>query len=157
MILALRKLHRRAFAGSAVVVPALVVTALAGRAPQPGTSPLPNDSAAVESRSSVVLESPELWRSVAIVTRVLASEGGRYEVELSAVEISGQPDLLLYWSDEASVGVLPESSHLLGPCSGGTRRFAMPSGIDPRDGMFILYSLAHRSVFATAEVPSNGR
>jgi hypothetical protein len=157
MIRPLRKLHRRAFGGIAVVVPLLVVTALASRTPQPGRSALPVDARAAERGSNVVLESPELWRSVAIGTRVVTSEGGGYEVELSADGISGQPDLLLYWSDEDSVGVLPESSRLLGAYSGGTRRFAMPSGIDPRDGMFILYSLAHRSVFATAEVPSNGR
>ena len=98
-----------------------------------------------------------MWRSVAILTRVLRLESGGYEVELSATEINGGPDLLLYWSDDDTAGRFPESSLLLGPYGGGRQRFAVPADTDPREGMLILYSLAHQSVFATAEVPNNGR
>ena len=143
MIRSLRKLHRGAFAGIAVVVPIVMFTAVAGRAPRPGASALMVDVPAADSHSTVLLESAGLWRSVAIVTRVLASERGGYEVELLAGEINGQADLLLYWSGEATPGRLPAGSRLLGPYGGGTQRFAVPADADPREGMLILYSLGH--------------
>ena len=157
MIRPLRTFHRRVFVCIAIAVPVVMFTAVAGRAPQPGESVVPFDAPTTPNRSSVVSESAELWRSVAILTRVLRLESDGYEVELSVAEINGQPDLLLYWSDDDASGRLPESALLLGPYGGGTQRFAVPAGTDPREGMLILYSLAHQSVFATAEVPNNGR
>ncbi len=157
MIRPLRKLHRLAFLGMAVVVPVVMFMAVAGRSPQPGASRLPVDTA--DNPSTIVLESADLWRSVAIVTRLLKFEGDKgdgYEIELSTDEIGPQPDLLLYWSRETSAG-LPESARLLGPYGGGTQHFVLPPYADPREGVLILYSLTHRSVFATAEVPNNGR
>ena len=156
MIQPLRKLHGRAFVGIAIVVPVLIVTALASRAPRVGSNSQLPDGIAANDGTQVILESPGLWRSHEIVTRVLMSDDGGFQVELSAGEILQAPDLLLYWSEEASAAQLPANSHLLGAYTGETRRFAMPSGLDPRDGMLVLYSLAHRSVFATAEVPRNG-
>lgn len=158
MTRSLRTVHRRVFVVVAIGVPALIVTALTNRAPRPGVGAVDLDSPAAGSHSRIVVsESAELWRSVEIGTQVLELDRGGYEIELSAGEISGPPDLLLYWSSEASPVRLSESSRLLGPYSGGTRRFAMPIGTDPRAGMLILYSLAHKSVFATAEVPNDGR
>ena len=155
MIRPLRRLHRQAFVGAAIVGSVLMVTALAKRAPQPGASALPGD-VATGGRRCVVLESDELWRSVAIATRVLMSKDGSYDVELSSAETNNQPDLLLYWTAGASAGRLPESSRLLGPYSGGTQRFVIPADIELSSGSLILYSLAHQTVFATAEVPSHG-
>ncbi len=156
MIRPLRKLHGRAFIGIAIVVPVLIVTSLASRGPIAGENALPNAEVAADDAVEVVLESSGLWRSLDIVTRVLTPGDGEFQVELSAGEILQAPDLLLYWSDEDSGGQLPMNSHQLGAYTGGTRRFAMPTGLDPRDGMLVLYSLAYRSVLATAEVPRNG-
>ena len=97
MILPLRKLHRLAFLCMAVVVPVVMFMAVAGRSPQPGASRLPVDTA--DNPSTIVLESADLWRSVAIVTRLLRTEGAggeRYDIELSGDEIGPRPDLLLY-------------------------------------------------------------
>ena len=148
--------HRRAFAGIAVVVPIVMLTAVAGRAPQPDTSALMVDVPAPDGDSTLLFESAELWRSVTIVTRVLSLQRGGYQIELSTGEINCQPHLLLYWSAEATPGRLPAGSRLRGPYGGGTQRFAVPAGADPREGILILYSLGHRSVFATAQVPNTG-
>lgn len=155
MIRPLRRLHRRAFVLIGAAVPALLLAGLFGRAPQPTGALLE----AAQLPATLQFESDTLWRSAEITTRIFSDGDAepRFFVELEARSLPTTPDLLLYWSTEVSTGTLPKSATLLGPYSGGVAPFAIPAGEDPRAGMLVLYSLAHRTVLATAEAPNNER
>ena len=148
----LRQIHSTAFPVVAVSVAAALAAGVLWRAPEP--APVASDKT---PEAVLELESDTLWRSVEIATRVLRGQGGAVFVELESDALPPVPDLLLYWSPEAAPGELPKDALLLGPYSGGVRHFALPSGADPRAGMFTLYSLARQSVWDTAEAPSDGR
>lgn len=148
----LRRAHRAAFPVIAVSLAATLIASVLGRAPEPAPTEGPATPDAV-----LELESDTLWRSVEIVTRILRGQDGAAFVELESDALPPVPDLLLYWSPEAAPGELPKDALLLGPYSGGIRRFALPLGADPRAGMFTLFSLARKSVWDTAEAPSDGR
>ncbi len=148
----LRRAHRAVFPVVAVAVAAALVSGGLGRAPEPAPSA---DSTAPEA--VLEFESDTLWRSVEITTRIFRGEDRSAFVELESDALPLIPDLLLYWSAEAEPGKLPEGALLLGPYSGGVRRFALPFGAAPRAGMFTLFSLGRRSVLDTAEAPDHGR
>lgn len=138
----------------ATAVPTLLIAALLGRAPRPNAAPdAPGLAATLD------FESDTLWRSEDITTRIFSAADAKRQffVELEARSLLANPDLLLYWSAEASQETLPSSALLLGPYSGGAKRFTLPAGEDPRTGMLILYSLARRAVLATAEAPNDER
>ena len=154
MIRPLRNLHRRAFLLIAAAVPALLIAGLLGRAPQANVVPdEPTTPATLEFESEI------LWRSEDITTRIFSTSDPKRQffVELEARSPLANPDLLLYWSAQASQGTLPNSAMLLGPYSGGAKRFTLPAGEAPRTGMLILYDLARRAVVATAEAPNDER
>jgi len=141
----------------AIVLPLLLIVALRARPPHPRVETIPE----IEPRSAsqnlqplvALLDRVDLWSGLSVRTWVYQDENHRW-LELQPTEDPRLPELLLYWSptppdDER----LPEDSALLGELAGvQVRRFPWPSTASSHDGTWILYSLGHGRVVATARI-----
>ena len=73
------------------------------------------------------------------------------DVVLQSARDLNEPDLLLYWADNAPHGnVLPAEPKLVGAFKRG-EAFPIPLS-EKRTGYLVLFSSAHQSVFDTATV-----
>lgn len=146
MIRPLRARHRRMIVVLALVVPMLLVAALAVRRPAP-TSPDRIDSSVPPLPALEV----ELARG--------ESDAPGLAVRLRTSLFDERPDILPYWSPVRPVddGSWTARSHLLG--SGGKRFdefLLLPEAAQERDGWLVLYSVAHREVVAEQQLSTAG-
>ena len=161
MIRAHRRRHLGAFTILAVVLPVILVAALAARrtppvvasAPTALTDPALDTWVALDSAEAEVLEVPIRIRLLAPLPSTTPT---RFGVELEPTQPIGRPDVLVYWtaSPPAINEALPSDGLLLGSI-GGTRprRFELPQPALQIRGSLILYSAAHREVLGTLPVP----
>ena len=148
MIQPLRVVHRRAFVALALVLPAILLIGLGAR--RPGLDPRARPIDAPDT-GKIVRESSNLWQKHSIQSRFYRNPDGAldtYVVLLPAEELN-EPDLLLYWANNAPQGnVLPADAQLVGAFTTG-KAFLLE---EKRAGHLVLFSLAHQTVFDTARV-----
>ena len=148
MIQPLRTVHRRAFVALALVLPAVVLVGLGARRPRPRPTA---QVAAVPASAYVVRESGKLWHKHSIRSAFYSDTNNPQDmyVVLQPAQELNEPDLLLYWADtEPERNSLPAQARLLGAFVAGCP-FALQG---EREGLLVLYSLAHQEISDTATV-----
>src|SRR5262245_60636771 len=162
MITSLRNRHRIIVAALAFFVPTVFVSGLIIRRPVPVSSHLPEIHAGLASEQlSVVFEDKNLWKGLAMITRVVAAESDMSNMflELKGTRNLVEPDVLVYWSEtKPSPDRLPENTILLGKLSGiQVERLALPERASVIKGYLTIYSLARQKIVANAElyIPSS--
>ena len=149
MIQPLRTVHRRAFFGLAVVLPAILWAGLAAR---PRPAPLASAEASHLPPSAYLRKrSDRLWHMHPIHSEFYANPNNSHEVYavFHSEQDLNDPDLLLYWCDKDSLGsTLPSLARLLG-AFGLKRAFALPLEAE-HGGQLILYSLPNTAIIDTA-------
>jgi hypothetical protein len=150
MIQPLRAVHRRAFVALALVLPAILLIGLGARRPSLGPSAHATD---VPDAGNIVRESNNLWQKHAIQCKVYSKSDRPQDIYLvlyPSQELN-EPDLLLYWVNNAPQGnVLPGDAQLVGALATG-KAFLFPLN-EKRAGHLVLFSPAHQTVFDTARV-----
>jgi hypothetical protein len=155
VIAPLRRLHRIATVALACAVPPAFALAIAAR-PVPPPGEIPAALADEPPAGALAFERDDLWRPLAIRTRLFAGDGAEPVVELAPLADPARPDVLVYWSADAAADHLPEGARWLGRLAGTTpRRFALPPEARGRAGRLHLYSLGHAQWLGSAalEVP----
>ena len=150
MIQPLRTVHRFAFVALAFVLPVVIVAGLAARRPRLASGSPPVQ---LPASAQLVRESGALWPKHSMRTEFYSdsSRPGEIEVVLIPTEDWNEPDLLLYWSmDPPSGDSLPDGARLVGPFITG-KPFALPPSLSG-SGYFVVFSLAHQTIFDTAKV-----
>ena len=152
MILSRRRVHRRIFAGLAVVLPVLLVAALALR---PEVPTLPLDAAPLRKAAGFASSIPDDHSKV-------RSAGYGFEASMQTtgpdaprllvrplVPILG-PDLLVYWTGTEVEGAsLPNDAVLVGHLAGSAPRvLLLPQQATRVDGSALVYSLGYQKVVA---------
>jgi hypothetical protein len=144
----LRSVHRRAFVGLTVVLPAILLVGLAAR-----RRPRPSAIAAqMPGVAQLVMKSDSLWKKHAIQSQFYRdpSKHDIYVVLLPARALN-DPDVLLYWAANLPQGgSLPTDAQLVGSFAAG-KAFVLPSSAEP-GGHLVLFSLAHQALVDTATV-----
>jgi hypothetical protein len=149
MIRPLREFHRRVFVGLALVVPAILLIGIgARRRPDSrlGSSSLP-------ATWYVVKRSNFLWQKHTILSTFYSTPGRPQDIHvvLAPAHELNEPDLLLYWTDDAPHGnALPVEAQLVGAFAAG-RPFLLPLD-EERAGHLVLFSSALQTVFDSANV-----
>jgi hypothetical protein len=154
MIQPLRTVHRRAFVGLALVLPAILLVGLGARHPPQRLSvpagQLPNSA-------HLLRKSDTLWQKQTIESEFYSDSNhpGDMFVVLNPVGHPAreviEPDLLLYWSTDQPRGDSVSShSQLLGAFIAG-KVFTLPMSLG-RTGYLVLFSLPHHTVFDVARV-----
>jgi hypothetical protein len=155
MIQPLRTVHRRAFVGLALVLPAILLVGLAARHPRQRVS-VP--AAQLPNSAHLLRKSDSLWQKQTIRSEFYSDSDhpGDIFVVLSPVVLrppqeANEPDLLLYWSTDQPQGdSVPAHERLLGVFVAG-KVFTLPMSLG-RTGYLVLFSLPHHTVFDTARV-----
>ncbi len=147
MIQPLRTVHRRVFVTLAFALPAIMLASLAAR-----RSPGRSLSSQLPDSFHVIATSSRLWHKHAL-TPVFYSDSahpGEIDVVLTPAQEWNDPDLLLYWSAISSRGdSVPAAAQLLGAFV-AHHPLTLPTNFAP--GYLILFSVAHQSVFDTAQL-----
>jgi len=150
MIQPLRAAHRRAFAGLAAVLPAILLIGLGARVSRQGEGAHIGD---VPATAEVVRESGSLWQNHTIQSTFYRMPDHPQEIDalLRPAQDLNAPDLLLYWTANAPQGnALPGKAKFMGSFKAGT---ALPIPLNENHtGYLVLFSSAHQSVFDTARV-----
>ena len=158
MIRPLRRLHRWAIAGLAVVLPVVFALGLAARRPNPvSTLPAalaPPASALVGGRSL-----GRLWPGLEIEARVGRDPADPARPVLLLIPASPPeaPDLLVYWAPEGATAspTLAPGAVLVGSLAGtAPQAFQLPAEAAAESGSAVLYSLAWGRVVAAATLPA---
>jgi len=150
MIQPLRTVHRRAFVALAVVLPIILAVGFGARRPR--LHPTPR-AAEISASARLRKTADNRWWKYAIQTVFYGDSNSPSQiyVVLNSPSELGEPDLLLYWTDNEVHGeTLPTQARLLGPFGSG-RAFALPENTGPTSHL-VLYSLAHQVVVDTANV-----
>ncbi len=156
MIAPLRRRHRWLIATLTVVVPVLFVVALTGRPAGPAIGTLPAELAET-ARGRVESEHDDLFAHP-IITRIRATDA-EWLVELQPREPLAKPELLVYWTAEATSGDerLPAGAYLIGSLAGTRSRvYTMPEQTLGQAGRLLLYSLGHQEVVDAGDLPAIG-
>ena len=146
MIQPLRTVHRRAFLGMAMLLPAVLAVGIGARRPNLRVA---SDGPELPASFRLLKRSDALWRKSTIQTEFYTdSSSPQIYVVLRAAKELNEPDLLLYWSDSAVQGnAVPSLAQFLGALVEG-KPLALPQqGGKPT---LVLYSLAHQAVVDTA-------
>jgi len=158
MILARRLTHRHVFFSLTFLVPTVLFVGLALR-PEVPTLSMPN--LILLTKAGFATYTPDQ------VTRIQAGEqtfeiavgegpANTSSLLIRSVEPLLKPDLLVYWTPEASQNhSLPKNAILLGELMGQSyRRMAFPNGTPTDRGTLIIYSLGHQEVFTQFPIPN---
>ncbi len=143
MIQPLRVVHRGAFVGLAVVLPAILLIGLGARTSRPDQGVLIAD---VPATANVVRESSNLWQNHTIHSTFYSRSDRPQEIDvvLQSAQDLNAPDLLLYWADNAPQGnALPGEAKLVGAFRTG-KAFLIPLN-ETSTGYLVLFSSAHQS------------
>lgn len=160
MTSALRRRHRIAVSGLALVLPAGVALALAARPAPPGSvalAPAPGDDVSA-APPTVAWQGLGGDASATVIARVgrPSSDDRPALLDLDVRSATGRPELLVYWSPARSVGEqLPADAILLGSVADGApRRFALPEAARARAGRVLLYAIARGALATAVDVPA---
>ncbi len=149
MISPLRALHRRTFVTFAIVLPAILLIGIgARRRPSPSV-----DASGFPATWYVVKQSSSLWKKHTILSTFYSTPGRPQDIHVVLVPSHefNEPDLLLYWANDAPSGnALPAEAQLIGAFAAGNA-FLLPLN-EKRAGYLVLFSSALREVFDTANV-----
>lgn len=158
MIRPLRNRHRRMMTLLAIVTPLIFALGILARKPLAVTG----QAAVIESGKSLpnmIINTSDLWPGTDIHTRIYGDNHppSRFMLALHPQTYLQHPDILVYWHNRppANTDALPEGAYLLGTLSGTheqTYNFSADI-VSPNAGSVILYSLAHQSIVAVAEIP----
>jgi hypothetical protein len=151
MIQPLRTIHRRAFVGLAVVLPAIFLVGLGARHPRQRLSA---PAAQLPDSARSLRKSDTLWQKQRIQSEFYSDSNhpGYIYVVFSTVvpQEPIEPDLLLYWSTDQPQGdSVPAQAQLLGAFVAG-KVFSLP--LNERAGYLFLFSLPHHTIFDAARV-----
>ena len=139
MIRELRRRHRRAALGLALVLPAAYVAALAARAPQPVVAGSLAHSLGEPSSAAAA-------ERVTLAPRVTIAKDpeGRRVVELDTRGLETQPDALVYWSASPATGEsLPPDAFFLGALpESAVRAYRLPEPARAGGGSVFVFSVA---------------
>jgi hypothetical protein len=150
MIQPLRTVHRRAFLGLALVLPAILLVGLGARHPRQRLS-VP--AAQLPNSAHLLRKSDTLWQKHTIQSDFYndSNHPGDVFVVLHTTHEAIEPDLLLYWSTDPPQGdSVPAHARLLGAFIAG-KVFTLPMSLG-RTGYLVLFSLPHQTVFDSARV-----
>lgn len=147
----LRSRHRLMTTALAVIVPVVLITALATRPSMPAMDALPaiGDSPR-EAYPRTVAEPSELRIDDTRVRLTLLGgrdDGRGYAVAFEAVagRALNAADVLVYWSAGGAAAWPPDDAVLLGTLAGAQRRvFELPAVARPGLGGLVFYSLAQQ-------------
>ena len=158
MIAAFRNRHRIIITALALLVPIVFISGLAIRKSVSLSGRLPEIHADLASgQESILCEDKNLWKGLAIITRVVAIDRNRSNLflELQGTHNLTEPDVLVYWSESQPLQEHPaENAILLGKLSGmQVERLPLPERASAIRGYLTIYSLAHRKLVATTELP----
>jgi hypothetical protein len=157
MTRSLRNRHRIVITALAFLVPIVFVSGLAIRKPitYPNRLPITNAYLA-PGQASVLYEDENLWKGLAITTRVVAIDRNRsiWFLELQGPLNLAEPDELVYWSESQPLpDRLQGNAIFLGKLNGmQVERLALPERASAARGYLTIYSLAHMKIIATAEL-----
>lgn len=149
MISPLRALHRRTFVTFAMVLPAILLIGIAARR-GPGSKV---EASSLPANWHVVMQSSSLWQKHSILSTFYRTADVPHEIHVVLVPSHdfNEPDLLLYWTNDAPLAnALPADSQLVGAFAAG-KSFLLPVN-ERRTGHLILFSSAIQTVFDTANV-----
>jgi len=152
MISPLREFHRRAFVGLALVVPAILLIGIGARRRPPASG---FSASGLPAIWYVVKQSGNLWQKHTILSTFYSTPARPQDIQvvLAPSHELNEPDLLLYWADDAPPGnALPAEAQLVGAFAAG-KAFLLPLN-EKRTGRLVLFSSAHQEVFDTANVES---
>lgn len=156
MIRPLRRAHRRIVTAVAILLPALVLVALAGRRPDAVEDSLPAPLGEIPP-AGLVAGGP-LTAAAGVELRSGRSADGRRWIELRAREPLTHPDVLVYWSEPDPAGAtaarLPPAARLLGVLSDTRTRWLPLPGAAA--GELLFYSLAHDELVGRAPLTDGG-
>ncbi len=157
MIQSLREKHRVTMIGLALLLPVIFVSGLLVRQTIPVSARLPVARPEDAPGQFVVIrDEAALWKDQAIRTRLLkpASDATKVLLELTPLRDPGEPDVLVYWSEQKpETDRVAERALLLGSLNGAQpARFVLPEQATTGNGYLMLYSLAHRRVITTTEL-----
>ena len=151
MIRALRRHHRFAALGLAVLLPPAYLGALAARAPAPVeaeslATTLGEESVATPA-DRVRMVAPSDAEFVLPVTLGRGADGARV-VELDSRGLAAQPDALVYWTPAVpQAKSLPPEVFLLGALpDDGVRAYQLPAAASERVGSLLVFSVAWQRV-----------
>jgi|GEM_PF-6993697 len=154
MIRSLRTTHRWGFVLLAIALPAVMVTAIISRHPEPATAAVfPSDPAvgAVDA-SDIVTEIDIVYLGKLLTARIGEADGKRFLVVTNFIG-APIPDLQLYWSPAkpGPGGELPGGVVRFGTLSEADQDvFAVPEKISVNTGWIILFNLADGETVASA-------
>jgi hypothetical protein len=151
MIRALRRRHRFAVLGLAVLLPPAYLGALAARVPAPVVAESLAETLAEGSVATppdrVRLASPADTELALPVTLGRGADGA-YVVELDSRGLAAQPDALVYWTPALPLAKsLPPEVFLLGALpDDGVRAYRLPAAASERAGSLLVFSVAWQRV-----------
>ena len=143
MIQPLRKIHRRAFLASAVVLPILFVSGVASRQPLPEAPATPSQT----PRLAKISETAFRVNGATLTTRVFKYDG-TLALQISTATPLLAPDVLVYFSAASPTQAPTNDSLFLGAFIPG-QLYPLPK--NPR-GYITLYSLAQKQTLASFPV-----
>jgi len=159
MIRSHRRRHLRIFAILAVMLPLVLVAAIAvkRRAPMVDRVPQVLNAPSLNTWTAVVGTDTE-WVDWHLHTRLLASDSlwSRLAVELTLTEALTEPDVAVYWTARtgAALETLPHDAVLVGTIGKiGAQRLPLPPLASKTAGSLVLYSVAHRTVLGVLAIP----
>jgi hypothetical protein len=151
MIGALRRRHRFAALGLAILLPPAYLAALAARTSAPVAAEslattLGEESVAIPA-DRVRLAAPADAELVLPLTLGRDADGARV-VELDSRGLAAQPDALVYWTPAApQAKTLPPEVFLLGALpDDGERAYRLPAAASERVGSLLVFSVAWQRV-----------
>jgi hypothetical protein len=149
MISPLRALHRRTFVTFSIVIPAILLIGIGARR-RAGSSFV---ASGFPATWYVVKQSSSLWQKHTILSTFYSTPGRPHDIHVVLVPSHefNEPDLLLYWTNDAPSGnALPTEAQLVGAFAVG-KTFLLPLN-EKRTGHMVLFSSALQTVFDTANV-----
>jgi hypothetical protein len=159
MIRSLRRRHRFAALGLALLLPPALVVALAARAPAPVVArplaPSLGERAPAIARDRVPLPAPA---GEGLAVAVGRDPGGARVVEIDARGTAALPDALVYWSAVRVAESLPAESFFLGVLpDDGVRAYRLPAAAVSRPGFLVVFSVAWQKLLLAQSLDPEAR
>jgi hypothetical protein len=145
----LRARHRAAILALGLLVPGLFAAALVARRPPPDpTAPLEVVAPGLPDVIHEAVVDLAEYGPLALRVHRAAGVASGFDLTLSRSALDGPPDLLAYWTAGAVDSL--DRAVLLGQVAPGASVVRLPGAAATRSGTLLFYSLAHRSLVATA-------
>lgn len=145
MIATLRRRHRAAVGAGSIILPGLLLAALATRAPTPTVASLPVNDAAAPPPDAPVRE--QHTRGGTVCSSSVTRDRVHWRCRGTPL-----PDLVAYLTrSRAALTELPEDAQFLGPAGTDWRSHVLPADAT----QLLFYSAAHRELVASVPLTTN--